>query len=413
MRAVRARLAAVGTAGLLTTGAALCLVGVAQAGAADARIPAAVRAADTETPIADERVVIDAGHVDAVAPRMVGDEFRVLFKDSRDHAAPIWRQPESVILHVTDAGRVEITEDLPGLAFLGPPGTVFHHIPEIQDPAIVWAGWSTEAFASTDIAGRFAMTLESVDGPGNLTMFNFSPFGEPLFTFDSRDGLPDTIDVPARTHAHSMWVFTQPGVYRLTFAYQVTAASGDELRDDAVYTVVVGDEVDPDTVPLPDPDPTTEPPPTGTATPTATSTQTSTATPTSTPTGTPTTATSSATPTKTTTTAATTRPPATTGVPTSTTPSQSPSSTTLSQGPSDTPPPTHATTPAPHRAGTAAGASTGGGSGGALAHTGADGVLPLAVGSLLLVATGGTALFVVLRRRSDGPDAAETSTPTP
>ncbi|UGQ13945.1 choice-of-anchor M domain-containing protein [Yinghuangia sp. ASG 101] len=410
MRAVRARLAAVATAGLLTTGAALCLVGAAQAGAADARIPAAVRAADTGAPIADERVVIDAGHVDAVAPRMVGDAFRLLFKDSRDHAAPIWRQPESVILHVTDAGRVEITEDLPGLAFLGPPGTVFHHIPEIQDPAIVWAGWSTEAFAGTDIAEPFAMTLEAVDGPGNLAMFNFSPFGEPLFTFDSRDGLPDTIDVPARTHAHSMWVFTQPGVYRLTFAYRVTAANGEQLRDDAVYTVVVGDEVDPDTVPLPDPDPTTEPPPTGTATPTVTSTPTATATRTSTPTGTATTGTSSGTPTKTTTTATaptTSRPSTTTGVPTSTTPSQSPSGGT-------TPPfATDATTRAVDGAATVAGASTGGGSGGALAHTGADGVLPLAVGSLLLVVTGGTALLVVLRRRSGGSDAAETTTPNP
>lgn len=405
MTAVRDRLAAAGAAGLLTTGAALGLVGAAQAGPPHAHPPAAVRAVDADAPVLDDRVLIDAGHVDAVAPRMVGDAFRLLFKDSRDPAAPIWRHPESVILHVTDAGRVEITEDMPGLAFLGPPGTVFHHIPETQDPAIVWAGWNTEAFANTDITANFAMSLEAVDGPGQLVMFASSPFGEPLFTFDSRDGLPDTIGVPARTHAHSMWVFTRPGVYRLTFGYGATATGGGELRDTAVYTVVVGDATDPDTVPLPGSDPTTSPSPTATAT---TGTPTATPPPTSPPT---TPGTASTPPTKTAT-SATSPPPPTNSL--SSSPTSSTSAPESPAGGTTSPPVTDGATTPPAGGGTTdGGGKSSGSSGGSLASTGVGGVLPWAIGSVLLVAAGGTVLLVRLRRRTPHADAPEAHPPTP
>ncbi|MGW3974331.1 choice-of-anchor M domain-containing protein [Streptomyces ardesiacus] len=197
----------------------------------------------------DERIVIDQGHVDAVAPRMVDGTFRTLFRDSRTSDI-VWREPESVIMHLTSEGREVVPDPAGGAAFIGEAGHVYYMIPQVQDPALLWAGWSTEAFSSSAVQGKFSFSLDQVEGPGGVLVFGWSPFGEPLMRFDSRDGLPDTYGVPAVTHEHANWVFTEPGVYRLTFTVAATLASGEQVEDSQTYTMAVGD-VDPDDVTLP------------------------------------------------------------------------------------------------------------------------------------------------------------------
>ncbi|MFA3875811.1 choice-of-anchor M domain-containing protein [Streptomyces sp. MMCC 100] len=197
----------------------------------------------------DERIVIDQGHVDAVAPRMVDGTFRTLFRDSRTSDI-VWREPESVIMHLTSEGREVVPEPAGGAAFIGEAGHVYYLIPQVQDSALLWAGWSTEAFSSSSVQGKLSFSLDQVEGPGGVLVFGWSPFGEPLMRFDSRDGLPDTYGVPAVTHEHANWVFTEPGVYRLTFTVAATLASGEQVKDSQTYTMAVGD-IDPDDVPLP------------------------------------------------------------------------------------------------------------------------------------------------------------------
>ncbi|MEW2134701.1 choice-of-anchor M domain-containing protein, partial [Streptomyces sp. NPDC005435] len=199
--------------------------------------------------VVDERTVIDVGHVDAVAPRLVNGEFRTLFKDSRTSDV-VWREPGSVIMHLTAKGRQTVPDPADGLSFIGAPGDVFYSIPQTQDPELLWAGWSTEAFQSADIQGNFTMSLDKVEGPGQLLIFEWTPFGEPMMRFDTRDGLPDTYEVPARTHEHANWVFSKDGVYRMTFTYKARLASGEEVSDSQVFTMAVGD-VDPDGISLP------------------------------------------------------------------------------------------------------------------------------------------------------------------
>ncbi|MBU6530345.1 choice-of-anchor M domain-containing protein [Streptomyces sp. NPDC057245] len=207
-------------------------------------------AADTSAgDVLDERVVIDRGHVDAVAPRMVDGRLRTLFRDSRTSDV-VWREPGSVIMHLTAGSRNVVPDPAGGSAFIGEPGQVYYLLPQTQDPALLWAGWSTEAFEPSSVQGRFSFSLDEVEGPGSLLVFNWSPFGEPLMRFDSRDGLPDAYAVPAVTHEHANWVFTEQGVYRMTFTVAATLATGEEVKDSQTYTMAVGD-VDPDDVPLP------------------------------------------------------------------------------------------------------------------------------------------------------------------
>ncbi|MET9253903.1 choice-of-anchor M domain-containing protein [Streptomyces sp. NPDC003717] len=229
------------------------------------------RAAVGEPPVVSERTVIDVGHVDAVSPRMVDGTFRSLLLDDRDALDPVWRTPESVILHLTPAGAVQLSDDNPGFLFLGAPGDTVYTIPQTQDPALVWAGWSTQSFTSDDVVGDMRLSLDIVEGPGDVVLWEWSPFGEPEMILDGRQGLPATYPVPPGTHQHANWGFTQPGVYRLTFRWSAELPDGSHVEDASKYTFAVGD-VDTSTVELPTGDSTPSPDPT---TPTPTPSETS------------------------------------------------------------------------------------------------------------------------------------------
>ncbi|MFW6690655.1 TIGR03773 family transporter-associated surface protein [Streptomyces sp. MAR4 CNX-425] len=233
---------------LALTAAGLVSVGATGGGGGDA-----ARAAPPVAPLADtsdERTVIDGGHVDAIAPRLVDGEFRTLLKDSRNSADVIWREPDSVVMHLTAAGRRTIPDPAGGLAYIGEPGDTFHLIPQVQDPEVIWAGWNTEAFSAADLQDGLTLSLDEVEGPGELAVWAWSAFGEPLPRFDARDGLPDSHPVRAGTHEHANWAFTEEGVYRMTFTFSATLASGEEVADSQVFTMAVGD-IDPHEVPLP------------------------------------------------------------------------------------------------------------------------------------------------------------------
>ncbi|MFI9616509.1 choice-of-anchor M domain-containing protein [Streptomyces sp. NPDC052023] len=236
---------------------ALSMAGLVSAGAASGTgsvstaVPAAYAAPLAADPAAsdvvDERIVIDTGHVDAIAPRMVDGEFRTLFKDSRTTEV-VWREPRSVIMHLTTAGELTIPDA--GYDFLGAPGDVIYMIPQTQNPEVLWAGWSTEAFRDADIQGTFELSLNTLEGPGQLLMFDWDMFGQAVMKFDSTDGVGDTYPVAAQTHEHSNWAFTEPGVYRLGFTFSATLASGEVVSDSQIFTMAVGD-VDTDSIALP------------------------------------------------------------------------------------------------------------------------------------------------------------------
>jgi hypothetical protein len=206
---------------LVLAGAALASVSAVGGGGGDAALrtlPAASVAETAAGDVVDERTVIDTGHVDAIAARLVDGEFRTLFKDSRDPAAVVWREPASVVMHLTPAGEQTVPDPPGGLGFLGEPGDVFHLIPQVQDPDVLWAGWNTESFAAADLQGRFTLSLDAIEGPGALVIRGWSPFGEPLPRFDTRDGMPDGYEVEAGTHEHANWAFTEEDVHLLQHA---------------------------------------------------------------------------------------------------------------------------------------------------------------------------------------------------
>jgi surface-anchored protein len=187
-------------------------------------------------------VVLNDGHVDLIAPRVLDGDLTTQVKDGT--AGPdraVWRDPADVVLHVVPAARNTVPND-PAYSFLGTPGAPVWIIPQTQIPGIVWAGWNTESLSPQDVAGRVDLRVTGVDGPGRLGVF-LSDI-TPVLLVDSGDGLPDTIVVPLGTHAHANWAFGAEGTYRITIEVAATLADGRTVADSDVFTIAVGD-VDP------------------------------------------------------------------------------------------------------------------------------------------------------------------------
>jgi surface-anchored protein len=194
------------------------------------------------SPPADDCVVLDDGHVDAIAPRVLDGRLTTQVKDGT--AGPdkvVWREPNAVVLHVVPEARNTIPND-PRYAFLGAAGNPVWMIPQTQIPGIVWAGWNTESLSAATVSGDVTWSLSKVDGPGNVAVFLTGQ--SPTVVFNAADGLPDTLRVPLGTHAHANWGFAAEGIYRLTFTVTATLASGETQTDTDTYTFAVGD-VDP------------------------------------------------------------------------------------------------------------------------------------------------------------------------
>lgn len=111
-----------------------------------------------------------------------------------------------------------------------PAGAPLWYIPQIQDPNKPWTGISTESVSGSDFSNiRYQLT--AFDGPGQMSVTSTGSFGIPTIYFQTSNGLSSTdkIDVPAGTHAHYNWFFTEPGVYTfdLTAIGTRTPAAGD------------------------------------------------------------------------------------------------------------------------------------------------------------------------------------------
>ncbi|WP_326810318.1 TIGR03773 family transporter-associated surface protein [Streptomyces scopuliridis] len=220
--------------------------GEASARTGPARAPAPAVKAATDSGVLSQKVVIDDGHVDAIAGKMVGGKLRTLFKDSRNPADISWREPSSVVLHVRPAAKEKVPANS-AYSFLGKAGSDFWLIPQVQKQGVVWAGWNTESLDGGDLKGPLDMKLTKVTGPGSLAIWETAGLGGAQVLYNSGDGLPDTQKVNLGVHAHGNWGFSKQGTYKVTFQLSGRLPSGKTSSDTRTYTFAVGD-VDPDAV---------------------------------------------------------------------------------------------------------------------------------------------------------------------
>ncbi|MDO8213127.1 choice-of-anchor M domain-containing protein [Conexibacter sp. CPCC 206217] len=189
--------------------------------------------------------VMRSGHTD-VAARIVGDRLEMgigsTIADFDDR-----------VFHVGDGTQHTVTAlDTHGWA-IGSPGSDYWELPFSGQTGVLWPGYSTEAIAHGQIHGNVAWQLDGVRGPGDvvLTMPFTFPDGELRpdgVLFSTRQGLPATVELGRNVHGHPAWAFTAEGVYCLAMSMSARLPSGAVARDSGQLTVVVGDDVDPETV---------------------------------------------------------------------------------------------------------------------------------------------------------------------
>ncbi|MES5816591.1 TIGR03773 family transporter-associated surface protein [Streptomyces sp. RG80] len=203
--------------------------------AAPAQAPRGALAAD----VVSDRKVLDDGHIDFAA-RVVGDKLQIHVKDGTVSGTTTWREPSSLVLRVKPAAKNALPDN-DAFAFLGKPGSDVWLLDQVQQEGLLWPGWSTDNIEAGKTKGGVTFTLTKADGPGAYALYTYDAMSGADVLFNSKDGVPDSFEVPANTHAHGGWAFTKEGTYRLTFRMSGKLADGTAVSDTETVTFVVGD----------------------------------------------------------------------------------------------------------------------------------------------------------------------------
>ena len=157
------------------------------------------------------------GHFD-LGPAIENGTLVARVKDDRSQPAQ-WVDPSSLTFALGDAARITAPADL---GFVATPGSSVWLIPSTQIAGVPWLGLNSQREEIvTGTTGPVQFTLDAVEGPGRVAVFNAgalgSGVGEHVF-----DGPGTGYTLGANTHAHQNWVFTAPGTYTLTISMRVT-----------------------------------------------------------------------------------------------------------------------------------------------------------------------------------------------
>lgn len=157
------------------------------------------------------------GHFD-LGPAIENGTLVARVKDDRSQPAQ-WVDPSSLTFALGDAARITAPAEL---GFVATPGSSVWLIPSTQITGVPWLGLNSQREEIvTGTTGPVQFTLDAVEGPGRVAVFNAgalgSGVGEHVF-----DGPGTGYTLGANTHAHQNWVFTAPGTYTLTISMRVT-----------------------------------------------------------------------------------------------------------------------------------------------------------------------------------------------
>ena len=157
------------------------------------------------------------GHFD-LGPAIENGSLVARIKDDRTQPAQ-WVDPSTLTFALGEAARITAPADL---GFVATAGSSVWLIPSTQIAGVPWLGLNSQREEIvTGTTGGVQFTLDAVEGPGRVAVFNAgalgSGVGEHVF-----DGPGTGYTLGANTHAHQNWVFTAPGTYTLTITMRVT-----------------------------------------------------------------------------------------------------------------------------------------------------------------------------------------------
>lgn len=162
------------------------------------------------------------GHFD-LGPAIENNTLVARVKDDRAQPAS-WVDPTTLTFGLGDAAKLNAPD---ALSFVATPGKPVWMIPSTQIPGVPWLGLNSQREEIVNgTKGGVTFTLDAVDGPGKVAVFAAgslgSGVGEHVF-----DAAGSSYVLPANTHAHYNWVFTEPGTYTMKISMKVTPTGAD------------------------------------------------------------------------------------------------------------------------------------------------------------------------------------------
>ena len=167
---------------------------------------------------------ITDGHFD-LGPAIENGQLVARIKDDRSVPA-VWKDPASLTFALGEKAKIKAPE---ALSYAAAPGQDVWMIPATQIRGVPWLGMNSQREEIvTETSGQVRFSLLDVQGPGNVAVFESGSLGAGIGTHVF-DGAGTSYTLPANTHAHQNWVFTEPGSYQLTIAMNVSPR-GEDLR---------------------------------------------------------------------------------------------------------------------------------------------------------------------------------------
>ena len=167
---------------------------------------------------------ITDGHFD-LGPAIENGQLVARIKDDRSVPA-VWKDPASMTFALGDKAKIKAPE---ALSYAAATGQDVWMIPATQIRGVPWLGMNSQREEIvTETSGQVRFSLLDVHGPGNVAVFESGSLGAGIGTHVF-DGAGTSYTLPANTHAHQNWVFTEPGSYQLTIAMNVSPR-GEDLR---------------------------------------------------------------------------------------------------------------------------------------------------------------------------------------
>ncbi|MFM8879832.1 MAG: choice-of-anchor M domain-containing protein [Verrucomicrobiota bacterium] len=161
------------------------------------------------------RIAFARQHVDIRTVFQTDAEFPMTVR-IRDGDRGVNHPPTNVVLKVVEATKLVIPA---GFETFGPEGSPLWVLPQSQDPAILYLGFSAEGFPSDRFSGRMRLELKAVRGPGHVFVWQADAAGGIDLRINSRDGLDasDVLEPLVDGHDHYNVGFTTAGLYELVF----------------------------------------------------------------------------------------------------------------------------------------------------------------------------------------------------
>lgn len=169
-------------------------------------------------------VALAQGHADAFFLNPTASGLDLVVREDVTGQS-VLRKPEDVRFLVGDNAKMVVPAGLPQA------GKQAWVLPIVQNPQLLWPGWSSER-----VKGSADFTVD-VSGPGKVYVFTTGLGGKATSVL--RGGglaLPGTIHVPSPAHVHANWIFSAPGVY----TFQVRGSADGRSTRTATYTFAVG-----------------------------------------------------------------------------------------------------------------------------------------------------------------------------